>query len=659
MELNNIITFLSENFEFWLVIDENGKILEVSDFLCNVLCCADEGPIGSKLSEILIPVSYTSFLSAMDQVKGGNRAARLFVPKNNDTYSIPLRINFEETPAGPVYYLFGSMMDRHKKLDISNENEGIKELTCLYSVDEWIDISSSVNEFFKFLPDYLSPGFKYPESILVYSCFNGIEYGKKCDDKQSIRVSLDVNKKLSGEIRVAYDEEDKVFLLEEIKMLNKFGSMLSMALERKELSDRLLIKQKEVEDFNRKLDDLQEDIAVKSRELQEQKDKLKKVDMYFYRINNDWEKSRLRLETMFEAIPDNVVLIDVNYSVIMSKRKTIQTGQKCYQTLYGLEHPCSECILDRILKTRTLVSLVRNDDNKFIAINGLPIYNDDDQITGIMEFYRDVTLEKTYEQQLQQADKLASLGQLVSGIGHEINNPNQFIQGNTKIIKQALDDIIPILDEYFISHPDLKIARLQYGFFREHVPGLVDDMAHGSERIKNIIDSLRSFARKDEGLLIDHVELNSLVSTSVRLVRNEVHKKAAIDMVLSEDNPSFQGNFQKMEQVLINFLVNAAQSIPEGRKGKIVVTTAVKEGEAFISIVDNGKGMNDETQKRIFDPFFTTKRGEGGTGLGLAIAYRIVEEHNGRINVFSKSGEGTTFTVHIPLSLNQEGERVI
>ena len=133
---------------------------------------------------------------------------------------------------------------------------------------------------------------------------------------------------------------------------------------------------------------------------------------------------------------------------------------------------------------------------------------------GILEFYRDVTLEKTYDQQLQQADKLASLGQLVSGIGHEINNPNQFIRGNIKIVKQAIEDMLPIVDEYYAAHPDLKIARLNYDFLREHIMTLVDDMAHGSERIKAIVEGLRTFARKDEGLLVDKVDINTLIEAS-------------------------------------------------------------------------------------------------------------------------------------------------
>jgi polar amino acid transport system substrate-binding protein len=259
-----------------------------------------------------------------------------------------------------------------------------------------------------------------------------------------------------------------------------------------------------------------------------------------------------------------------------------------------------------------------------------------------------VTLEKTYEQQLQQADKLASLGQLVSGIGHEINNPNQFIRGNIKIIKQSLDDMLPIVDGHYESHPDLKIARLKYDFFREHIMTLVDDMAHGSERIKSIVESLRTFARKDEGLLVDTVDINTLIEASARLVHNEVHKRADIEMDLAADLPTFIGNSQKIEQVLINLLVNAGQAMPDDGRGLIKVRTGEDQGNIVVEIEDNGKGMTEKTRKMIFDPFFTTKRAKGGTGLGLAIAFKILDEHNGSISVESELNVGTTFTIRIP-----------
>jgi len=209
--------------------------------------------------------------------------------------------------------------------------------------------------------------------------------------------------------------------------------------------------------------------------------------------------------------------------------------------------------------------------------------------------------------------------------------------------------MLPIVDEYRESHPELKIARLDYTFFRDHIMTLVDDMAHGSERIKGIVDGLRTFVRKDEGLLVDNIDINSLIQAGTRLVHNQVHKKAEIELELAPDLPTFTGNAQKIEQVLINLVVNAGDAMREEVKGKITVRTSLEEDQLLIEVVDNGMGMTSKTLKQIFDPFFTTKRARGGTGLGLAISYRIIEEHGGNIAVSSQPGEGTTFQITIPV----------
>jgi len=183
---------------------------------------------------------------------------------------------------------------------------------------------------------------------------------------------------------------------------------------------------------------------------------------------------------------------------------------------------------------------------------------------------------------------------------------------------------------------------------------LVDDMGHGSERIKGIVEGLRGFARKDDGLLVDNVDINTLICATQRLVQNEVHKHGEMQLDLSENVKLFPGNSQKIEQVLVNLIVNAAQAIPDDRKGLITVSSSMDKETVVVEIEDNGKGMDEKTQRQIFDPFFTTKRSKGGTGLGLAITYRIVEEHGGSISVTSKSGTGTKFTIRIPVTGSRE-----
>jgi polar amino acid transport system substrate-binding protein len=251
--------------------------------------------------------------------------------------------------------------------------------------------------------------------------------------------------------------------------------------------------------------------------------------------------------------------------------------------------------------------------------------------------------------QLMQTDKLASLGQLVSGVAHEINNPNTFIRGNVSIIQEAMKDILPILDKYFQDDKDLQIARLKYDVFKSNILILLEDMAQGTNRIKAIVDGLRKFAKKDEGVLNDDVDLNEIIQSCLRLVANQIGRKAKVKLDLDEQLPKIKGNSQRLEQVVVNILINASQAI-EKKMGTILITTSCLEKENLLKITDDGKGIDEKTMKQIFDPFFTTKRHQGGTGLGLSIAYGIIKEHKGRIEVESKMGLGTVFSIYIPVT---------
>ena len=648
LKLEDLYSLLEVNFDYLLVTGEDGAIIHVSPLLEEELPQQNETLVGKKLEEILTKSSAATFREAMAQARSGNRGVGGLSPQGGKDRSIPLKASYAEPERGPVFLFFGNRLHPLGSGSEWEKEERIKELSCLYQVAEWIEVSSSIREFFEKLPRYLAQGMLYPEEVVVYSQYQGIEYGQRPSTDRYLSTNLVVGGREAGEIRVGYLDDKHQLLHEEQRMLDEIGRTLSLALERKELRERMALREEEQREYDRQLRELKREIDQRETELREQQDKLGIVDSYLERVNRGWEEARTRLETVFQAVPDDVVLIDRNRKVVMTNREDIPTGSYCYRSIFDRESKCEDCRLVKIMKEKTPVTLTMKHGDRYLEVHALPVYNKDHEVDGILEFYRDVTLEKTYEQQIQQADKLASLGQLVSGIGHEINNPNQFIRGNIKILKQALEDIIPILDDWYAENPDLKIARLKYDFFRKHVMTLVDDMAHGSERIKSIVEGLRGFARKDEGLLVDCVDVNTLIESTTRLVHKEVHKRAEIELNLSSDLPTFTGNSQKIEQVLVNLIVNASQAIPDDRKGLIRVGTRQDGEDVVIEIADNGKGMSEKTRKQIFDPFFTTKRARGGTGLGLAIAYRIIEEHGGNIAVASKVGEGTTFTIRIP-----------
>ena len=255
------------------------------------------------------------------------------------------------------------------------------------------------------------------------------------------------------------------------------------------------------------------------------------------------------------------------------------------------------------------------------------------------------------QKQLVQAEKLASMGQLVSGIAHEINNPVQFIQGNMQILREAIRDILPVLDEKTKEDRGMKIARLPYPFFREQVQVLLRDMADGAGRIGNIVRDLKTFARRDEGRLDEKVDVNRVVEAATRLVHNKI-KRFRLEQSLAEGLPALKGSLVQLEQVVVNTLINAAESLEDRPDACIRIATRLEDAgrRVRLSIADNGPGMTDEVKHRLFDPFFTTKQRIGGTGLGMSITYGIIEEHGGSIEVDTRLGEGTTFHYLLPVT---------
>lgn len=252
--------------------------------------------------------------------------------------------------------------------------------------------------------------------------------------------------------------------------------------------------------------------------------------------------------------------------------------------------------------------------------------------------------------QLVQTEKHASLGRLVAGIAHEINNPIQFIHGNMGLLSEAFTDALPILDAEAGRRPDLRLARLNYPFFRKQVPVLLQDLSDGADRIGIIVRELRAYARQDEGRLDQDVDLAAVIRAATRLLHNRL-KHYRVDQDLDPALPAMQGNGAQLQQVVVNALENALQALPDDGSGHIAVRAHPARGGKTIefTVEDNGCGIAPEHRDLIFDPFFTTRQASGGTGLGLAIIEEIVKQHRGRIEVESEVGQGTIFRFLLPV----------
>jgi signal transduction histidine kinase len=653
ISLETFLRFIERGNDLLLVVDEDGLIVHANDSLCRLGGQGATPHVGLSLEQILTPDSLADFRRAMERVNGFDRSVAVYRPLPPRLCSVAMQAiritdRAEDGSSRTLHVFYGNQRDGLATIESWQREERVKELSCLYATAEWIDASRSVGEFFERLPEYLVRGMRCPEETVVWASYQGQEYGQRPPGR-TIGARLSVFGQDGGEILVGYVNQDLELLAEEQKMLTEIVRTLDLALERKELKQRVLAGRSEQEEAQARVEALQAEIALRGAELEAQREALDAINANLDRVNRSWTESHSRLESIFQGIPEDCALIDRHRNVIKTNRKETAPSGKCHQVFFGSDTPCRDCRLARIVREKTPIAVHVVHEGRHLEVHAIPLFDERHEVDGIMEFYRDVTLEKTYEQQLRQADKLASLGQLVSGIGHEINNPNQFIRGNVKILKQAMEDVLPILDERHASEPGLRIARLPYPFFRQHIMTLVDDMAHGSERIKGIVEGLKRFARRDEGLLIDTVDTNTIVAATARLVQNEVSKHADIQLDLAPELPTFVGNAQKIEQVLVNLVVNAAQAMPEERRGTIVVRTHREDPCIVIEVRDDGRGMNESTIKQIFDPFFTTKRAKGGTGLGLAIVYRIIEEHGGRVEVQSTPGLGTTFTIRLPI----------
>jgi signal transduction histidine kinase len=303
--------------------------------------------------------------------------------------------------------------------------------------------------------------------------------------------------------------------------------------------------------------------------------------------------------------------------------------------------------------TCSIVSSLRTREQQLVVMQRALVKKSSDlaQANASLTEKQKQLVEK--QKQLVQNEKQASLGQLVSGIAHEINNPIQFIHANMAVLSEALGDLLPVLDAQGAALPGLRIARLDYPFFRQQLPTLLGDMSDGAARIAAIVRDLKTFARRDEGRLDEHVDLNEAVRTSMRLLHAQL-KRFRVKEDLDPDLPRVEGNLTQLEQVVVNAVQNAAQAVEGRADGEIRVRTRVESASAHVrlSIEDNGPGIAPEVRDRIFDPFFTTKQRTGGTGLGLAITYGIVEQHRGRIEVDTEVGAGTAFHFLLPLNRN-------
>ena len=257
-----------------------------------------------------------------------------------------------------------------------------------------------------------------------------------------------------------------------------------------------------------------------------------------------------------------------------------------------------------------------------------------------------------HQQQLIQADKMTSLGILVSGVAHEINNPSGLLLLNLPVIEEAWQDCEELLEREYQQNGDFMLGGLPYSRMREEIPAMLKDMLDGSHRIKRIVNDLKDFARQDTDDLQQPIDLNEITSTAVRLVDKTIRQSTDhFEARYASNMPLTRGNAQRIEQVVINLITNACQALSSPDKGIFLKTIYRSDlQQVSLMIIDQGCGIEEENLRRLSDPFYTTKRDQGGTGLGLSVSSGIIAAHNGQLTFESEPGTGTTVILTLPVT---------
>jgi PAS domain S-box-containing protein len=273
--------------------------------------------------------------------------------------------------------------------------------------------------------------------------------------------------------------------------------------------------------------------------------------------------------------------------------------------------------------------------------------------------FSDITRQKEVEEErkkvqakLIQANKMTSLGLMVSSVAHEINNPNNFIMFNSQLIADFLKDGIPLLESYACENEGVVLGGLAGEDFGEVLPKLLSGITDGTKMITSIVDELKDFVRQSHQAINVEIEVNDIVKRAHAIIDNHIRKFTDnLIIELGDDLPRIYGKKQQLIQVIVNLILNALEALPDKKHG-IRISTGLSDNrdKVEIHVVDEGSGIPDELLGEVSEPFFTTKQEMGGTGLGLAICYSIISDHGGTMTIESVEGRGTTVSIFLPVS---------
>ncbi|WP_053550012.1 GAF domain-containing sensor histidine kinase [Desulfuromonas soudanensis] len=360
------------------------------------------------------------------------------------------------------------------------------------------------------------------------------------------------------------------------------------------------------------------------------------------RLYKEVSRAKKEWEETFKAVTDPIFLIDTDYNVLlhndrlppeMSAQWNKVLSSKCFAKLHDRDRPCTSCPLEDVRRSgKPVYRRWQTEGGILLDLSYYPVFNEEKQLSAVTIIFKDVTEKTKMEAQLVHSAKLAAIGEMAAGVAHELNSPMTVIIGTAQMLVRD-----------FPGEVD-----------RDKIEAL-EDIINCGLRCKRIIQNLLTFSRQDE-LPTSEIDLNEEVERVLSLIRYQINR-SQVEIIphLDPDLPKINANGPQIQQVLTNFLVNARDALDDGgRPEKIIqVTTALRRRDKktwiVLSVRDNGTGIAPEALPKIFTPFFTSKEATKGTGLGLSVSLGIAESHGGTIEVDSIPGEGSTFSLLLPL----------
>jgi PAS domain S-box-containing protein len=374
------------------------------------------------------------------------------------------------------------------------------------------------------------------------------------------------------------------------------------------------------------------------------------------KIEQELRESEQKLRVLFDQSPDTIMTVDENDKCLMINRPIpkrygsgdVQGSTGFFPVKFQEKY---SAVLKKVLQTGEGSEIqFSGDDPSWWELRIVPLRMEDSESTA-MVILKDITEKRMLEAHTIRNARLASLGVLAASVAHEINNPNNAIQFNASILSRSWSDILRVLTLFRTEHGDFTVGGVPVEQALIGTPRLLEGIESSSRRIQAIVGNLKHLARPDQGELDHEVDVAEVLRSALSILQSQIRKLCDdCRLEIIEPLPAARGNAQQLEQVFINVILNALQSLPD-RLAAVRIYAILDEGGEFIrvSVSDQGSGISEELRSHVLDPFFTTKSEHGGTGLGLSISYRIIQNHKGKMVLNSKPGEGTDVIMQLPV----------